>query len=745
MDIVCPQCKTEYEFEDDKVTEAGVTVKCTSCDFTFKVRRRIEEELEDDEERPWLIRRENGDVMTFHELTTLQQWIVEQKVSSTDEISRGGEAWRPLGEIPELSSFFDIVEAANRPAKVKKRRERSSVQPLPKLEASEPAFTTGMGPAIEQADTGATAAWEGSGARLGRTPTVEARAVKRGSGGRILPVLFILLLLGGGAFAYFKRHQLKHFVGSLFGRSAKVDAYSRGRTLFLKGGEENLLRADSEYAKAPRNDVRARAARGEVFTVLAQYLKDQAQLVDDEAKLLETKLSTGSDPKLTSRGDDAKGNEALDEATEGQAQIRQRVAQLRKLANKLRTEASEHVGAAAAHLDAAMENPATRAEVFRAAADLHRLRGEADAKQLIARAQATAPNDAESHYVDGLIASNDGDDVRAAELQQKAINLAERALPGGLLRARFQLALTHYRAGRTDEALNLTQSILKAAPMHRWAKVLQTRLQGEPSEAEPITQPLETNSKGPTEKQSGPQTTATHSTANTTPSHKNSKTSEPKTSEPKTSTPKTASTPNATNANVGRATYHRLITEADKHSEHGRTMRAIKLYDRALKAYPEGAEAILGMGFCELDLQRFSAAIRSFKKAMGLRPGYGEAMIGLAEAYKAMGSRRKALDYYRAYVQAHPGGSKASFAKRNIKQLEREFGESAPKPKPKPVPEPDPNDSSDEPAQPSNTPDTSTNQSTTETPEDTQQPGGGEGSGSSEDDELTAKPTEPAE
>ena len=53
-----------------------------------------------------------GDVFRFRELTTLQQWIVERKVSRDDEISRSGDNWKRLGGIAELESFFHVVEQA---------------------------------------------------------------------------------------------------------------------------------------------------------------------------------------------------------------------------------------------------------------------------------------------------------------------------------------------------------------------------------------------------------------------------------------------------------------------------------------------------------------------------------------------------------------------------------------------------------------------------------------------------------
>lgn len=139
MDVRCEHCRTEYEFDDAKITEAGVTVKCTVCNHVFKVKRKslyVTEPIkpgaleaappppqapapptsEKPREREWKVRQSNGNVFSFKELTTLQKWIVERKVSRDDEISLTGEAWKRLGNIAELASFFQVVEAADRAA-----------------------------------------------------------------------------------------------------------------------------------------------------------------------------------------------------------------------------------------------------------------------------------------------------------------------------------------------------------------------------------------------------------------------------------------------------------------------------------------------------------------------------------------------------------------------------------------------------------------------------------------------------
>jgi predicted Zn finger-like uncharacterized protein len=63
MDVRCEKCHTEYELEESKVTEAGVTVKCTSCGNLFKIKRRTApqtpvrpSDLPTDAAGMWLIR-----------------------------------------------------------------------------------------------------------------------------------------------------------------------------------------------------------------------------------------------------------------------------------------------------------------------------------------------------------------------------------------------------------------------------------------------------------------------------------------------------------------------------------------------------------------------------------------------------------------------------------------------------------------------------------------------------------------
>ncbi|WP_242337099.1 MULTISPECIES: zinc-ribbon domain-containing protein [Anaeromyxobacter] len=141
MDVRCERCKAQYVFDDEQITPSGLAVQCTNCGHLFRVKKKelvVTVPVKPGEldfapmpasaaapgatasaaarssAREWRVRRPGGAVLTCRELTTVQKWIVEGKVAREDEISAGGDSWRRLGEIEELSSFFSVVAEAER-------------------------------------------------------------------------------------------------------------------------------------------------------------------------------------------------------------------------------------------------------------------------------------------------------------------------------------------------------------------------------------------------------------------------------------------------------------------------------------------------------------------------------------------------------------------------------------------------------------------------------------------------------
>jgi predicted Zn finger-like uncharacterized protein len=137
MDVRCERCRARYDFDEDQITPAGLTVRCDACGNVFRVKKK---ELvitvpvkpgELDEESvpassatpprqppgaepvlPWTIRQASGQTLGFSELSTLQRWIVERKVTREDQVSHGDGVWVGLGTLAELQGFFEVVEVA---------------------------------------------------------------------------------------------------------------------------------------------------------------------------------------------------------------------------------------------------------------------------------------------------------------------------------------------------------------------------------------------------------------------------------------------------------------------------------------------------------------------------------------------------------------------------------------------------------------------------------------------------------
>jgi predicted Zn finger-like uncharacterized protein len=182
MEVRCERCKTQYELDDSRVSETGVTVQCTTCHHVFVVKKKalvvtmavkpgqlapetppvplggppptpppaglqpLGEPIRTaapvgtasanpgngnaepapvlppaavgpgERSREWRVRQASGNLFTLKDLTTLQKWIVERKVSRDDEISLTGDSWKRLGDIAELATFFQLVDEAQRAA-----------------------------------------------------------------------------------------------------------------------------------------------------------------------------------------------------------------------------------------------------------------------------------------------------------------------------------------------------------------------------------------------------------------------------------------------------------------------------------------------------------------------------------------------------------------------------------------------------------------------------------------------------
>ncbi len=706
MDITCPQCGTEYEFEDSKVTEAGVTVKCTSCNYMFKVRRKAVVEMEpvsgspsagsgagpmplNDEaagSRPWMIRTTDDNVYNFTDRTTLQEWIVQRKVVREDQISRSGETWRALGDIPELAPFFQVVEQA-----LSSEAAGSGAKPMPTPEPEpepepepaqdlapygdqpdltepdqlggevgedEPAFTNDHDAAFDDS-MGHKAAWEdhGGGGHVvpGHYVPTDSEIyddVPSGKGGKAVAVIVILLsLLAGGGYSVWKL--------GLFGDASEnqSSAYKEARDLMLKDDGDSLKQADDALSSVPAKDGMAKAARAEVLTTWVQHLRDQAWLLEHRADRMEQAAAKPAPPV-------EKGKKPAAAPAGEDTAVQEEAKRLRSKASELMAEAGKKLEEAGIQVNASSQGGENRAVVKRAMADYLRLqgRGKEQVVPLLEACRKAAGEDAESYYVEGAFWLGKKENLKAEELFKVAS--AKGKLSGlKVLRARQQLAMLYFRTQQHALAAEQLRTILSANPLHNWAKEVKAELE---------------NSSGATP---GP-AAGVDAGAASKPDTRPAKVAKP--------TPGAKPSPGHRPSPSVGGSYSSLVSRGSKLSERGRTMQAFKLFEAALKKKPAGVEALVGLAYCHLDQERTGAAVRYFKRALNTSPTYGDALVGMAESYKAQGNPKKALNYYKEYLRAHSNGTQASSARRWVSQLERKLGASSQPAPSAPIPAPIP-------------------------------------------------------
>lgn len=115
-------------------------------------------------------------------------------------------------------------------------------------------------------------------------------------------------------------------------------------------------------------------------------------------------------------------------------------------------------------------------------------------------------------------------------------------------------------------------------------------------------------------------------------------------------------------------TYSQLIGQAERLRQSDNPQKALVLYDRA-KEMKEGIDALLGLGWCYLDLEKLAPAMASFERAILVAPNSADAHMGLAEAYKGRNMKRDAVKHYRRYLELAPEGPDAPVAKRMLTEL----------------------------------------------------------------------------
>lgn len=650
MDVRCSQCGVEYEFDDEKVKPTGVTVKCTSCGHVFKVRRSSPEESTPFTTVPdgdgWMVRHRDGTVMRFRELTTLQKWIVEQKVGRDDAISRTGRTWRPLGDIAELASFFEVVEAANA-AKTAPGREapaapstvtttpfgvapsaaesgeltpppmelqrRVSAAPLPPAQ-EDAAF---YGAAVDELDDeDPVLAWRRRGRRR--------NAALAGVG---------LVLLGIAALFFLARPTFDGLVAGAMGLvglspSKTAASTTEGADGLVARAERSLLARDAAGSALLRELTAATAADDAAparVAALSRLYADAAVRATEETRLLSAKRERGAaDVDEALRTAKVVVDEHLAEAYAAAGRARMAAPELADAALAFAAyQAAKGAGAeVSADLDIARRHAPSDARVQREAVVLLALAAAvaADddeerkkARELLAKAKETSPEDAR---------------IEQATLVLAALSPADVDM--GATRA---AALAWRDAAPDDRRAAL---VLELLPEATAAEAAADKRAGDDG----VT--------------SDKPTAAVDAQALPTA---------------KPTAPTPAGEDPTSDDDAATASYETLIARADKARMRERTRAAVALYKQAADLRPRAAKPHVGLGWSYIDLDQMRAARNAFAFAISRDETLPEAHFGLAEAHRYGGDKAAAIRAYKRYLELAPTGADAPVARNALQAL----------------------------------------------------------------------------
>jgi predicted Zn finger-like uncharacterized protein len=675
MDVRCEKCGTEYEFEDQRITEEGVTVKCSTCGHLFKIRRKsfvltepvtLEKKPLGEAERQWIIRKTDGSILNFKELTTLQKWIVEQKVSREDEISRSGESWKKLGSIPELASFFQIVDqamAAHAASTSPAMRASipqvapylstppSQTQPMPaaipppaaSIYSAPPSVPVPQAPAaIAPVQGSPVASAPAPAATAPAQPSVPPPEAKPGekiepdTWGEAVPeevddvvekwkkrsrrkwwliTPLVLLLAALGGWYLFDRASFEKVLNRLFSRTPEVppqveQALEESYGLILKDTAEGYRQAREKLQQA-LEQTQGKLPRA--LLLLALLHVGRADGVRPQVDQLEAEIA-----KLQQKEDQLKpkdGSEAKGKLFEEIAAIHNRKVDLQKERVVLVDGARKDLEEARRYLEQAAAQEAANPLLALVRADYRRVlggdRGQVENELAPARA---APKGLEAWlaFAEGALLAEDPQQAAAAEQKLRAALAAEPRLT----RARMGLARLLFSQKKYPEAEAELQNLLGQNQEHQGARKFLEQLQ----------------------------------VASAPPSAPESEKPAPEQNQPA----------------APAAAYEELLRQARALQDQGHCTQALAAFDKALEQKPQSIEALTGKGLCYLDLGNYQAAISWFQKALKVNPRYGEAIIGLAETYKYQGNLEEARKFYRNYLEVLPNGPEAAVARRNL-------------------------------------------------------------------------------
>ncbi len=122
--IVCPKCSTEFSHDAEGIGPEGITVRCSVCSHIFHV--EIDRSVPAPTPRIWQLRG-GGTTTTAPDIPSILLAIEASSLTPDHELSRSGDRWIRLGDIPEFSTIFSGYEGLPRVLTVREDAGSSEV------------------------------------------------------------------------------------------------------------------------------------------------------------------------------------------------------------------------------------------------------------------------------------------------------------------------------------------------------------------------------------------------------------------------------------------------------------------------------------------------------------------------------------------------------------------------------------------------------------------------------------------
>lgn len=746
MDVICQNCGTEYDFDETLVSERGTTVKCTQCAHLFKVYRPGGGDA-----RPWSIRHRDGREELVPTLRDLQKLIATGHLSEFDEIARQGDAFKPLGSIAELASFFSQARASRPDSSPPAARPSAPAAELHPPRRSKGTLM-GYSPHAESVAPPQVAANQltGAPAPQAEAPYVSAPQLKPASvpppplppasvpppasvsvpapapvhprpiakpaePERANPAAAAAAKASHRAIAATRASDmLEEPVAPPVTKSRPplveddddddvkgIGSPKWGRWIFLL-----VLIGLGVGAYLQRDLIMAQVAalRGPPPDLAAPFLsKAEEALRRDDAEgyregiheMIRATAVAERDPRvltLLSRGYSLKAQLHEFDAQDLVADAGEDPARLAEAAG-LRHVSRDAAQEARHKAEDAVREAPDSVEARVALADALRLTGDLmGARRHYERSRDLAPTaSADQLTVGALLAAAEQEDLGAAvELAQQAVGA-----DAGLIRARIVLARALLASGNGEAARAHVAHVLASQADHAGALAVRRRLDGEapqPATADEV-EVAPTPAVADADAAAAGSTPAPSGTPGAATQMRDDRTFD----EMQNGTTRPAGTEGSDVAlDDGRPPegrdYSWYIQNGDTALSGGNLSRADAFYQAALEVRPGSSEATTGLANVLLRRGRAEDAVIRFRAAT--RQGYGPAFIGLGRANEALGRRSEAIQAYEDYLQRSSGGSLAATARQRLEALRPSAapapGGSDPAPTPTPAPEGDP-------------------------------------------------------